>query len=326
MPRRSQAAVTERDEAILVSLFKYGVLTTRQIQTLHFPSMQTTSRRLRRLCDLGYVHTAQPLGIAEQIGSITPSGAALVAAYLGVEVEDLSPLRRSEYPIADTELRVRLTVNDLRIAITHAYTTGPVSLDGFIDGHHEYVRDTAQRRQFVQDVVTDVFDRDETIAHAPDAVFALEDENGPHLYFVEVDRKVALDVRSANSVVYLLDFYESLWASNEYQRYCSTFRCPAQFTGFHVVLLTPTVARGQQIARLVRRQSFARRVESYTLLGDLPAAVRGDIATYRWTPLRPTQGATQVLLCREPAREQDQQITPLRQSRSRDTSGESIGG
>jgi hypothetical protein len=188
--------------------------------------------------------------------------------------------------IADADLRVRLVINDFRIALSAAAADGLLVLAGFLDGHNECHRDPATRRQFVHDVVTDVWDRETTVAHTPDAVFALETSCGPELFFVEVDRRLALASRCGRSVSHLLDFYEGYSRSTLPGRYADALRLSAPPEAFHLLLLTSTAERLKEVVHLVRAQRFSRAIESRTWVAPYRSLFADGVAMHAWEVLR----------------------------------------
>lgn len=90
--------LTERDIAVVTDVYKYRYLSVSQVQRLHFPSLQTTYRRLRGLVASGYLAGFLAPPITEHLYYIEPKGAELVAATLGVEVSDLKWTKASRSP------------------------------------------------------------------------------------------------------------------------------------------------------------------------------------------------------------------------------------
>src|SRR3954471_9133210 len=83
-------AVTERDVAVMLDVYKHRYLSVSQIQRLHFPSLQTAYRRIRALTDLKLLIGFTAPQISEHIYYLSRSGAAMVAESLGLTIDRLA--------------------------------------------------------------------------------------------------------------------------------------------------------------------------------------------------------------------------------------------
>jgi hypothetical protein len=166
--------LTERDIAVVTDVYKYRYLSVSQVQRLHFPSLQTTYRRLRGLVASGYLAGFLAPPITEHLYYIEPKGAELVAATLGVDVSDLKWTKASRSPKDYYFLRHFLEVNDFRIALTGACRNSELSLRGFIPEYFGSRGKGGEVSKYIKDFVCDIGKPVDKISHTPDAVFALE--------------------------------------------------------------------------------------------------------------------------------------------------------
>jgi hypothetical protein len=274
MTKPIRSPLTERDEGVLISLYKYRYLTVAQLRRLHFQSLQTAGRRLRRLRDAGYVSALPIPGVSGHVETLTEKGAAVVAAKLGVTLADLQwsqPMSGTQF---DMHLRYALVVSDFRIALTRACDASDTArLLGFIPAHVEVASATQRCRALVHEVVTDCYDPEVTLEHNPDAVFALEVDSLVRLFFLEIDRRQALGIVGRGSFRHLVDFYESLRASDRVNRYCELLHVGAEPEALHVLVVVQSDTRRDALLSAIARRPGSRR------LGDLFwVAVQGDLA------------------------------------------------
>src|SRR4051812_17057263 len=82
-------ALTERDLAVLLDVYKYRYLTVSQIARLHFPSRQTAYRRLRGLTTMKLLVGFTAPTLTEHMYFLSKGGAAAVAGTLGTQLDDL---------------------------------------------------------------------------------------------------------------------------------------------------------------------------------------------------------------------------------------------
>lgn len=113
---RSRVCST-RDLAVLESLAWAGVLSTHQVERLHFPSRRTAQRRLRALLDHDLVRASLQGGVLHQdnVYTLTHKGRALLDDE-GVELSSTS-LRRLPRP---QRLEHALAIRDVFVAFVRA--------------------------------------------------------------------------------------------------------------------------------------------------------------------------------------------------------------
>src|SRR5262249_22255913 len=118
------APLTARDQAILTSLSEFRYLRVNQVQRLHFPSAQTTLRRLRILERGGFVRPFRAVGIPDRIATLCRGGMQLIARDSDGPRPATSCVRR-ELPIAELFLRHFLAIVDFRIALMQSCQSRP---------------------------------------------------------------------------------------------------------------------------------------------------------------------------------------------------------
>jgi len=235
--------ITERDIRVVCSIYKYKYLSASQIQELHFPSETTRNRRLRRLIDEGYVEPFEILNIPERMFRITRDGGRLVASRLGVSVDDLLWNPSTKKPKDYYFMRHFVALNDIRIAVEKATQDGAVSLRGFIPEYYGKKKQSGKVSKYVRDVTFDVVDPQEHIPHTPDAVFCLEKNGRPALFFLEVDRGTETLSNPQKGVLKMVRFYLGYLAEGGYKGYSEDFKTEEPFTSFRALIVTSSAER-----------------------------------------------------------------------------------
>jgi hypothetical protein len=288
MTTTRRTRLTQRDEAVLLSLLKYRYLTTSQVRRLHFPSAQTAGRRLRRLRDGGYIVAMQVPGVDEDVKMLSDRGTEAVAATLGVTRGDLECASPPE-PSAEAGVRQWLAVGDFRIALTVACrASSRVKMLGFIPGH--YNTGSEQPQRLVHHVLIDRYDGRTRIAHDPDAVFALDVASACRLFFLEFDRAISPDMNDARSFAHLVDFYENLRTSGAFQRYLDLMEIPDRAAIVRVLVVAPTDARARRLVAYATSLPPVRRLTGLFWIASRSVLKDTDILNARWYPVRPGVG------------------------------------
>jgi hypothetical protein len=259
-----EVVVTARDLDVLRDLYKYRYLSVSQIQRLHFPSLQTTYRRLRALAALKCIAGFIAPHITEHIYHLDRGGAELVAGALGINFSDLKWRAVNREPKDYYFLRHFLAINDFRILLTQGCGREEMTLLGFIPEYFG-AKDAGDVARYIKDVVCDVNNKAERISHTPDAVFALEKRSTPALFFLEIDRGTEVVGREDKGVLKCVRFYLSLLASGQYQRYRNDFGCEA-FKGFRALIVTTTDARVANIRQAITGLSIPAKAKQFIWL------------------------------------------------------------
>lgn len=263
----SRKTLTERDLAVVLDIYKYRYLTAPQIQRLHFPSLQTTYRRIRSLSSQGFITGFSAPNIAEHLYHLDTKGVDLAAQALGVEVSNLKWSRMNRAPKDYYFLRHFLELNDFRITLTLACRTAPLSLLGFIPEYFGEKTQDGRTSKYIKDFVCDITDHNRSLNHTPDAVFALAKNEVPALFFLEIDRGTEVVGDPDKGVMKAIRFYLNYLLSEQYQRYKEDFGC-TPFKGFRALIVTTAAARIENIRQAASALSYDTRAKRFIWLTE----------------------------------------------------------
>ncbi len=261
------ALLTARDLALVCDLYKYRYLSVRQIQRLHFPSLQTTYRRLRALSALGYLAGFLAPHIPEHIYYLEQKGAQLVADALGVEATELKWASSSKKPKDYYFLRHFLATTEFRLALQAACRQSDLELLGFIPEYYGEKTKAGGVVKYIKDVVCDVQAPAEKISHTPDAVFALAKRALPALFFLEIDRGTEVVSDPSKGVLKCARFYLQYLLSGGYQRYQQDFGC-ASLKGFRALFVTTSEQRITHIRQAISKLEVDPRAKQFLWLTE----------------------------------------------------------
>ncbi len=233
---------TERDGELLVDLYKHRYLSVSQLQRLHFPSIQTTYRRMRLLKGAGLVQTFNVANIDESIFTLASRGMDKLAETIGVERKDLKWNDAQSKPKDYYFMRHFLAINDFRITLRQACWASGVRLLGFIPDYYGERSDSGNVQKYIKDIVIDKSATKDSVSHTPDGVFALEAKGKAALFFLEVDRGTEVISDPKAGVLKALKFYAAYLLDGKYQRFAKDFETEA-FKGFRVLMVTTTRER-----------------------------------------------------------------------------------
>ena len=183
--------LTQRDLDVIDSVYSYTLLSSQQIEALHFASEGGSPRtrcgvRLAKLAAHGYlgrVEQAQLLseGRKPYLYYLTPKGAQLVADTLGCEVSELDWHSRIAQltPMHRAHL---LDSNQIRLRLEQAAARHGLSIPTWISEH-------TLRRTHSKDVVTITTpEGNQRTTVTPDGFFSLVTPRGTIYLFIECDR------------------------------------------------------------------------------------------------------------------------------------------
>jgi hypothetical protein len=239
--------LTSRDLAVMVDVYRHRYLSVSQVKQLHFPSLQTTYRRLRALTSSGHLAGFLVPGIPEHIYFLKKPGAEEVAAHLGVPVPALAWAERHRQPKDYYFLRHFLKINDFWITLRQqAASSGAIEIAGFLPEYMGRQRDDGSVAKYIRDVVIDKAHPGNSLPHTPDAVFALMKGGSPALFFLEIDRGTEVISDPDKGVLKALRFYAEYLLTAKYQRYAQDFSC-GEFKGFRALFVTTSPVRVQNI-------------------------------------------------------------------------------
>jgi hypothetical protein len=271
---RPGSAVTERDIQVLVDVYKHRYLSVSQIQRLHFPSLQTAYRRLRGLTALGYLVGFTAPAISEHLYYLGKPGMDLVAQAMGVGMSDLKWQDSPQSPKDYYFLRHFMGVNDIRISLSQACEQSGIQLLGFIPEYYGQKTAAGGLVKYIKDFVCDVKRPQEApIPHTPDAVFALEKNHVPALFFLEVDRGTEVVGDERKGVLKCVRFYLNYLLSGKYQRYSQDFGS-GEFKGFRTLIVTTTQIRIDNMRLAASNLAFGEKAKKFIWLTDQEQASR----------------------------------------------------
>lgn len=234
----------DRDVQVVLDIYKHRYLSVSQITQLRFPSVQTARRRLRALIADDCIGGFNAPGTPETIYYLERKGIEIVASYLQVPSDALKWTKGTRTPKDYYFLRHFLKANDFRIALTQAVeadNTG-IKLLGYIPEYYGERTDRGGSVKYIRDFICDMNDQTAVIHHTPDAVFALEKEGRPALFFLEIDRGTDLLTNPSKGFLKSLLFYLNYWVSGKYQRYHEDFKCEL-FRNFRTLFVTTSQVR-----------------------------------------------------------------------------------
>lgn len=241
------AKITDRDLRVVDTVYRYKYMTGTQIQRLHFPSETTRNRRLRRLTDEGLLEAFQILNIPERLFKLSRDGGTLVAGRLGIALEDLLWNPSTKKPKDYYFMRHLLGINDFRITLELACTEGTPDLRGFIPEYYGTKKQSGKVIKYVRDVTFGITDPHEHIPHTPDAVFCLEKEGRPALFFLEIDRGTEVLSNPQKGVLKMIRFYLGYLAGGGYTGYSEDFKTEEPFSTFRALIVTSSKKRAQNM-------------------------------------------------------------------------------
>jgi DNA-binding MarR family transcriptional regulator len=246
---RPGPVITDRDREILRSLEEYRLLTTEQVQRLHFPSPQTTLRRLRRLETEGLVLRQRSNVLTTHAVTLTPRGAAVLRnGDDGAHACGGSASRTVRLP-GEFFLRHMVAVNDFRIALEQdACRRHDVELLGAIaDTERSAAGPAVQPRAALAETVAFDGERGERLLHVPDLAFALRRDGRQALFLVEVDRGTEVVGDPKRGVGRFVRFYLRALLTGGFQGLGARFGGETGFKGFRVLVVTTSKARVESI-------------------------------------------------------------------------------
>jgi len=204
-----------RDRAVLVSVYEYRVLTSHQIEALHFPSTSPTTRTRKSACQrrlqLLYQHKLldriiRPLvpgaGRETYAYTLAQRGADVVASTLGIDREGIG-WRPKDSKMGPLFLDHLITTNTLRVNAELLVQAGFWSGMSWID-------EIALKSEY-QDKVPVRVSRGRPVRIFPDGYFTvhLPGQTQAAHFFVEVDQGTMTNKRWAEKMKTYITFRES---------------------------------------------------------------------------------------------------------------------
>jgi hypothetical protein len=295
---RPGAIVTDRDRAILRSVADYRLLTPEQLQRLHFPSAQTTLRRLRRLEDAGLLLRQRSDAIPTHLVSLTSLGTATLrggdAPCSGSAVERRLPVR---LPGAYF-LKHLLEVNDFRIGLElNARQRLDLEVLGVLaDMDRSATGPAAQPRAVLSETVTFEGERGERMAHTPDLAFGLRRNERQALFLIEIDRGTEVVGDPRRGVGLFVRFYLRALVTGAFEGLGAKLGGREGFRGFRVLVVTTSSARVEAIRErwgtMPMEQDVAKR---FIWLSVRDATHSRSLLEREWVSLDPRDESRYVI-------------------------------
>jgi len=247
----SPIVLTERDKAIILSVYENRFMKRDQIQRLYFAgtSVPACNMRLKKLYDHRFLdRLIRPVAVGSKhiVYALDRHGAGVVATTLQVERRSINWNRDHnrveflfmEHTLAVSEFKVNL---DIAIGETN-------SLELLF-----YFREN----KGLQARVSDPSGKKKYLVVAPDAFFGIRTERGNSFFFLEVDMGTETLKRFANKII----AYKQYWKSGKYKEAYG-------FNHFRVL----TVAESERrLANLigVAQEVGAKRMFLFALMSDI---------------------------------------------------------
>jgi hypothetical protein len=215
-PRPAPLRRQERDEQIVMGLYRYRLLTVDHIHALWFKSKsgqplsrQAVQKRLRRLYDHNLIdRLPMPLipgqGRSPTVYALGERGADLVASALGIDRDALT-WKPSHNQVGSLFLDHTLAVVSCRVVIDLLAASGNFEVVDWID---EFNLKAEQYKRPSEHLVPYWMEGDRQVRSYPDGYFALQwaSANEPSSFFLEVDRGTISKKRWKNRIKAYLNF------------------------------------------------------------------------------------------------------------------------
>jgi hypothetical protein len=201
-PQPPPMRLTERDKAIIETVYQYRVLRQDQVQALFFGSQTATQRRLALLYHHGFLARQFLLARGGILNSPTlylldRRGEELLRAERGID-DDVN-WNPSHNRVSSDFLEHALAINDVRVAITLACRQPDFEvLEWHSETHLKQDYDYARLRG-----------RGRPVAVVPDSYFALRTPRGKAHFFLELDRGTMTTKRFQTKVDAFIAYYQS---------------------------------------------------------------------------------------------------------------------
>jgi len=291
--------LTERDKVIMRSLADYRLLTTEQVQRLHFPSNQTALRRLRRLEAAKLVHRHRTHVLSTYAVTLTAKGAELLLQAGATSSDGPGMSRRPVRLPGEFFLRHMVAVNDLRIALELAVRrhSGVDLLGVLTDAVRTSVGPTTQPQAVISESVSFGTGDNDRLVHVPDLAFALRRGDRQALFLAEVDRGTEVVGDPKRGVGLFVRFYLQALLTEAFQSLGARLGGPAGFQGFRILVVTTTNARVEAIrARWGTMPVEPELAKRLIWLSSSEALRSGALLEHEWCSLDPRDSRKYVIV------------------------------
>jgi hypothetical protein len=266
--------LTARDIQAILSVYQCRYLTGTQLERLHFPSPQVMWRRMKALLDMGFVKSFTAPHIPERIFYLDKKGAEIAAIESRLTMEELDWRSHQRVPKDYYFLRHFLAINDFRITLLLACQKSDLSLIGFIPEFVGEKNDAGHVKKYLRDRITDKTFPTVSYSHTPDAVFCLEKDQKPALFFLEIDRGGEILSDAEKGFLKCVVFYLNYWPGTEWKRYEKDFN--REFRTFRMLTVTTSQERLQHMRETVTRYPFVKDQAKRYLWGTIQTNISTD--------------------------------------------------
>jgi Replication-relaxation len=271
---RPGVMLTPRDHQVLASLQRMRYLTIEQLQRLHFVSLATTRRRIRRLESAGLVQRLRSPALSVELVQPICSGSA-------------RPVRMPS-PVF---LRHAVEINNFRIGLSRALDHRPdLRLIGFACDRDRAVTAPGTRPR---PVLACVSSRPGIGQHLPDAAFVLRRGERTGLYVIEIDRGTEVVSHVAKGVGKMVGFYLRAIADGTLAVLANALGAPQPPSLTRVLIVTTTSRRVGNIRAAWGTKPFTpEHAKRLIWLADASILQHPDLLSAPWQSLDASDEST----------------------------------
>jgi hypothetical protein len=148
-----------------------------------------------------------------------------------------------------------------------------INLLGFIP---EYIGEKTREgyvKKYIRDKVSEIeVSATKEYSHTPDAVFSLEKDGKPALFFLEIDRGGEVVSDPEKGFLKCIVFYLHYWLEKKWQRYNTDFN--REYRNFRLLFVTTSTARLQHMREAVTSLPFPDSQVKRFLWGTIQSWLR----------------------------------------------------
>lgn len=194
----------ERDLDVIEDVYRFRVLTQKQIQMLHFPSKETAQYRLERLYDNGFLErkflpVVMGEGRSPTLYILDRLGAETLRTERGYD--DIKWYSTSK-DFSTEFLAHTIAINEVMVAVRLACRQSGFELE-------EWLTENEIKADYDRVTVKTATGRREQVAIVPDAVFSILAHNRRHRCLLELDRGTMEIDRFKNKIRAYIAYHES---------------------------------------------------------------------------------------------------------------------
>jgi predicted transcriptional regulator len=233
--RQSHLVLTDRDQEIIRTVYRFRFLTSNQLTRMFFSSKSKADRRLRELFDHGYldrIDRPTMSGKAELIYALWKKGAELLCAEQGIPRANLN-WKPSRNNIRPERLQHELDIVSFHLAMDRSVNATPGVSWLFWQNRQEII---GQKSWELSNVGQS---KNGKLKLIPDSFFGLQTPKGKTIFFLEVDQGTeAPRVFREKLLAYQLAFERGL------------VQKVTALKAFRVLMVTPDERRLQALLKL----------------------------------------------------------------------------